>query len=133
MVVACIVLVDCKGAESGPARLASEARSPTIRGRTRLPLPRMQPELIDPLGQTARVVRTVVFIDVVESVRLIEEHEEEAIRRWRGLVDQVETQVASALEGRVVKSLGDGLMLEFGRVADAIKAAFAIQSICRIA
>ena len=93
----------------------------------------MHPELIDPLGQTARVVRTVLFIDVVESVRLIEEHEEEAIRRWRGLVDQVEKQVASALEGRVVKSLGDGLMLEFGRVADAIKAAFAIQSICRIA
>ena len=93
----------------------------------------MHPELIDPLGHAARVVRTVLFIDVVESVRLIEEHEEEAIRRWRGLVDQVEKQVASAWEGRVVKSLGDGLMLEFERVSSAIKAAFAIQAMCRLA
>jgi adenylate cyclase len=93
----------------------------------------MHTELFYPLGHSTRVVRTVLFIDVVESVRLIEEHEEEAIRRWRELADKVEKQVASTLAGRVVKSLGDGLMLEFERVADAIKAAFVIQSICRVA
>jgi adenylate cyclase len=74
-----------------------------------------------------RVVRTVLVVDVVESVRLIENHEEDAISRWRGLVDHVEKKVLPDYGGRLVKSLGDGMLLDFPDVQPAINAAFAIQ------
>jgi len=77
-----------------------------------------------------RATRTVVVVDLVESVRLIEQNEHEVVSRWRGLVDQVEKNVLPAHGGRLVKSLGDGMLLEFPRVPPALKAAFAIQHAC---
>jgi adenylate cyclase len=78
-------------------------------------------------GSTSRVVRTLVVVDVVESVRLIEQYEEETIARWRGLVKLVAEQILPPHAGRLVKSLGDGLMLEFPSVLNAVRAAFDIQ------
>jgi adenylate cyclase len=77
-----------------------------------------------------RVVRTVLVVDVVESVRLIEENEEDAVTRWRNLVEHVERKVLPAHGGRLVKSLGDGMLLDFPRVQPAVNAAFAIQHVC---
>lgn len=77
-----------------------------------------------------RVVRTVLVVDVVESVRLIEENEEDAVTRWRNLVDHVQRKVLPAHGGRLVKSLGDGMLLDFPRVQPAVNAAFAIQNVC---
>lgn len=74
-----------------------------------------------------RVVRTVLFVDVVESVRLIQQDEEGAVRRWRSFVDHVVHRLLPGHEGRLVKSLGDGLMLEFPRVQSAVGVAFAMQ------
>jgi class 3 adenylate cyclase/tetratricopeptide (TPR) repeat protein len=74
-----------------------------------------------------RVVRTVLFVDVVESVRLIQQDEEGAVRRWRSFVDHVVHRLLPGNEGRLVKSLGDGLMLEFQRVQSAAAMAFAMQ------
>lgn len=82
------------------------------------------------LHSPSKVVRTVLVIDVVESVRLMEEDEDGAVRRWRQLVEHVASEVLPALGGRLVKSLGDGLMVEFPRVQPAVQAAFAIQSAC---
>jgi class 3 adenylate cyclase len=67
------------------------------------------------------VVRTLLFMDVVESVRLMEENENDVVRRWRQLVGVVE-DILPARHGRLVKSLGDGLMLEFPSVKPAVKA-----------
>ena len=78
-------------------------------------------------------MRTVLVVDVVESVRLIEENEDDAIRRWRQLVDYVAHELLPAHGGRLVKSLGDGLMLEFPSVDPAMKAAFAVQRMCESA
>jgi class 3 adenylate cyclase len=75
------------------------------------------------------VVRTVLFVDLVESVRLIESNESDAVRRWRQIVATVERDVLPAY-GALVKSMGDGLMLEFPTVQPAIRAAFAIQHAC---
>jgi TolB-like protein/Tfp pilus assembly protein PilF len=69
-------------------------------------------------------------VDVVESVRLIEENEETAVRRWRAMVDRISTQILPATDGRLVKSLGDGMLLEFAHVQPAISAAFTIQQAC---
>ena len=84
-------------------------------------------EAVPLLAETTRVVRTVLVVDVVESVRLIQADEEGTIQRWRSFVDHVVHQLLPSYEGRMVKSLGDGMMLEFPHVHGAIATAFAIQ------
>ncbi len=76
------------------------------------------------------VVRTVLFVDVVESVRLMEDNESDMVRRWRQIVGVVEHDILPLHQGRLVKSMGDGLMLEFPSVQPALRAAFAIQHVC---
>ena len=77
-----------------------------------------------------RAVRTVLVVDVVDSVRLMEENEEETISRWCALVQDVERVVLPTYDGRLVKSLGDGMLLDFPHVQPAVSAAFAIQDVC---
>jgi adenylate cyclase len=74
-----------------------------------------------------RAARTVVVVDVVESVRLIEQDEEGTVRRWQAFVGEVVTSLLPKYGGRLVKSLGDGLMVEFGAVPPAIQCAIAMQ------
>lgn len=74
-----------------------------------------------------RASRTVVVVDVVESVRLMEQDEDDTIRRWQAFVGDVVTQLLPRHGGRLVKSLGDGLMLEFESVPPAIQCALAMQ------
>ena len=74
-----------------------------------------------------RASRTVVVVDVVESVRLMEQDEDDTIRRWQSFVGEVVTKLLPASGGRLVKSLGDGLMLEFESVPPAIQCALAMQ------
>lgn len=77
-----------------------------------------------------RTVRTRVLLvlDVVESVRLMEEDESAAVRQWQQFVGHVLHQVLPQHEGQLVKSLGDGLMIEFGNAQQCLTAAFAIQA-----
>src|SRR5262249_53793589 len=72
--------------------------------------------------------RAILFVDMVESVRLIEFDEEGTIARWIAFTQYVENAVLHDFCGRLVKSLGDGMLLEFSDVQSAILAAFAIQS-----
>lgn len=65
---------------------------------------------------TRRVARTVVVVDLVESVRLIEQDEEGTVRRWQSFVGEVVNILLPRHSGRLVKSLGDGLMMEFETV-----------------
>ena len=71
--------------------------------------------------------RAVLLADIVESVRLIEQDEVNVISRWLGLVDHVKSHVLPGCNGRMVKSLGDGMLLDFEDVRSAVLAAFAIQ------
>jgi len=52
------------------------------------------------------VVRTLLFVDIVESVRLMEENEASTVQRWRQLVKTVDEDILPRFEGRLVKSLG---------------------------
>jgi class 3 adenylate cyclase/TolB-like protein len=79
------------------------------------------------LGDPAWVVRTLLFVDMVESVRLMEENENDVVRRWRQLVGVVEKEILPPHRGRLVKSLGDGLLMEFPVSPPSVKAAFAVQ------
>ena len=64
--------------------------------------------------------RAIVVVDVVESVRLMQANEADVIDRWRRFVNEVRTKVLPAHGGRLVKSLGDGLLLEFESVQSAV-------------
>lgn len=61
--------------------------------------------------------------DVVESVRLMAADESGFIDRWRQFVAAVRRDVLASLGGRLARSLGDGLLLEFGSPSDAVNAA----------
>lgn len=76
------------------------------------------------------VVRTLLFADIVESVRLMEENETGTVQRWRKLVGRVDKDILPRYQGRLVKSLGDGLLMEFAHAPLAVKAAFAVQNAC---
>jgi len=78
--------------------------------------------------QLQRVRRAIVVVDVVESVRLMQANEAGVIDRWRRFVNLVRTQLLPAHGGRMVKSLGDGLMLEFATVPPAAQAAIDMQA-----
>jgi class 3 adenylate cyclase len=75
-----------------------------------------------------RATRAILIVDVVESVRLIEQDEEGVIVRWLKLVNYVEADLLAAGEGRLVKYLGDGMLLAFEDVRKAVSAALAIQN-----
>lgn len=80
------------------------------------------------LAEFPTVVRTVLFADVVESVRLMQADESGTVRRWLQFVDYVSNELLKDVDGRLVKSLGDGLLLEFGSVHAAVGVAFAMQA-----
>jgi class 3 adenylate cyclase len=73
--------------------------------------------------------RAIVVVDVVESVRLMQANEADVIDRWRRFVNEVRTQVLPKHGGRLVKSLGDGLLLEFETVPAAVASTLEFQSL----
>lgn len=76
-----------------------------------------------------RAAKTILFADVVGSVRLIEADEEGALRQWFEFLRRVEQDVLTSHNGRLVKQLGDGMMLEFDSAIDAVNAAVELQLI----
>ena len=73
-----------------------------------------------------RMRRAIVVVDMVESVRLIQQHETDVIGRWRRFVHDVRAEVLPGRGGRMVKSLGDGMLLEFEHAQQALGVAFAL-------
>jgi adenylate cyclase len=65
----------------------------------------------------------VLLVDLVESVRLMREHEAFTVRRWAEFVRIVTAEILPPYRGVLVKSLGDGLMARFNAVRDAVDAA----------
>ena len=61
----------------------------------------------------------------------MEANEEDAVRRWQKLVGLVVHDVLPQHDGRMLKSIGDGLMLEFAAPRSAVHAALHIQKLCR--
>jgi adenylate cyclase len=79
-----------------------------------------------PGRRSLHATRTLLFADVVESVRLFRQDESGAVSRWLDLIDQINAEILPVCCGRLVKRMGDGLLAEFEQVSDALSAAFAI-------
>jgi class 3 adenylate cyclase/TolB-like protein/Flp pilus assembly protein TadD len=83
-------------------------------------------ELSDMRGPVVGLVRqeTVVLLaDLVESVRLMREHEAASVQRWADFVRIVTGEILPRHRGTLVKSLGDGLLARFESVPDSAAAA----------
>lgn len=65
----------------------------------------------------------VLVVDLVESVHLMELDERGVIGRWQAFLAHVHQFILPPTRGRLVKSLGDGLMVEFDSAAHAVRAA----------
>ena len=69
----------------------------------------------------------LLCVDMVESVRLMQAHEDAVIQLWQSFVPEVHREVFVAQGGQLVKSLGDGLLASFDSPAGAVRAAFELQ------
>jgi class 3 adenylate cyclase/TolB-like protein len=78
-------------------------------------------------SRLARHTKVIAVADVVESVRLMEQDEQEFIRRWHGFITFFKNHLPQET-GRMHKSLGDGLMVEFSDPEGCIRAALAMQA-----
>jgi len=80
--------------------------------------------------EEARVERrlsAILVADVVGYSRLIEADEAATISAVKALRAEVIEPLVASHNGRVVKSMGDGILVEFGSVVDAVACAVAIQ------
>lgn len=84
----------------------------------------MGDELAEDL-QLQTISATVMFVDVVESVRHIQRDEAGSVRRMRALIADA-AQLVSQHKGQVVERLGDGLVLRFEHVRHAAQCAVAL-------
>lgn len=76
----------------------------------------------------SRSAATLLFLDLAESVRLMEDDEAGLVARWREVVGVIDREILPKHDGRLIKSMGDGLILEFDKPQRMVKAAFHIQS-----
>ena len=74
--------------------------------------------------------RTVVFADVVESVRLVQRDEFTAAQRIRTLLLEAAEEIVPRNQGHLLQRLGDGLMLDFTHPRDAAACAQALHRRC---
>ncbi len=87
------------------------------------------PLITDPPGDAPGLLRhhkVVLVVDLVESVSLMQKDERGVIARWRAFVAHVIQAILPSTQGHMVKSLGDGLMLEFDSAPRAVAAALAM-------
>jgi adenylate cyclase len=70
--------------------------------------------------------RAILVADVVGSVALIEADEEGAVGRWRAFISAATSAILPAHAGRLVKSLGDGILADFPDCGRAVACAFAM-------
>ena len=65
--------------------------------------------------------RLVVVVDLMESVRLMQQNEQATLTRWLGFVQYVQTELLPKYPAQLVKSTGDGLLLQLDdpRVLDS--------------
>lgn len=74
--------------------------------------------------------RAVLIVDLVDSVRLIQENEVGSVTRWIEFVNFIEQNTLPRFAGRLKKRLGDGLLIDFDDPRNACGAALDIRIAC---
>ncbi len=79
--------------------------------------------------RTQRRLAAILAADVVGYSRLIEADEEGTRSRLRSLhAELIDPRIAAA-GGRIVKTMGDGILVEFPSAVDAVRSALEIQEV----
>ncbi|HET7731278.1 MAG TPA: adenylate/guanylate cyclase domain-containing protein [Usitatibacter sp.] len=78
--------------------------------------------------RVTRRLSAVLFVDLMDSVRLIQADPEGTVARWRDFVAAASREDLPAARGRMVKHTGDGMLLEFESIVDGVRCALALQS-----
>ena len=86
-----------------------------------------RPGALGSVVQMHSLQKSILVVDMVESVRLMSENEASVISRWQAFTRKVRAETVPACGGSHVKSLGDGLMITFDAARDALAAARSIQ------
>jgi len=74
-----------------------------------------------------RRLAAVLMADVAGYSRMIGADEERTLERLQSIREQVLDPTLAASQGRVVRTAGDGLLVEFSSVIDAVRCAFEVQ------
>lgn len=82
-------------------------------------------------GRVQRRLAAILAADVVGYSRLMEADEEGTRARLRSLHSELIDPRIAADGGRIVKTMGDGILVEFASVVDAVRNALAIQGAMR--
>jgi TolB-like protein/class 3 adenylate cyclase len=80
-----------------------------------------------PTTTPERKLAAVVVADVVGYSRLTAEDEEGTIERLRRLRSEIVDPAVAHYHGRLIKTLGDGFLIEFASVVDAVRSSLEIQ------
>jgi adenylate cyclase len=92
-----------------------------------LPMARNRPPAIANEDYGSRRLVVVVAFDVVNFSALVEADEERVLAAWRALRREIDPLIAQG-GGRIFKSLGDGLLVEFSGPVEATRAALDVQA-----
>ncbi len=74
--------------------------------------------------------RALLLVDIASPGRPTEQDEASAISRWLDFVDHLKRHIVPDHNGRFVKSLGNGILLDFADLRSGVSAALAIQQEC---
>ena len=80
-----------------------------------------------PADPVHRRLAAILAADVAGYSRLMGEDEEGTRARFNGLLDEILRPAIDQHRGRIVKTMGDGLLVEFASVVDAVQCAADIQ------
>src|SRR5437870_1462595 len=85
---------------------------------------------MEPAGpvRVERRLAAILAADVAGYSRLIEADEEGTLRRLKALRAEVIDPKIAEHRGRIVKTTGDGLLVEFASVVDALRSAAEVQT-----
>src|SRR3984885_6134750 len=75
-----------------------------------------------------RKIAAILVADVVGYSRLAGSDEDRTLSRLRGLRSDLVDPAIAAYRGRVVKRTGDGILIEFRSVVDAVRCAIEVQN-----
>src|SRR4051794_17510953 len=79
------------------------------------------------MGETRKIV-AILVADIVGYSRLVGADEDRTLSRLRGLRSDLIDPAASTHHGRIVKWMGDGSLIEFRSVVDAVRCAIDVQN-----
>ena len=88
---------------------------------------RTSPTAIEPVAAQRRRLMAVMLADVVDYSRMMSRSEDETHARFASHASELIEPTIDKYNGRLVRSMGDGLLVEFSSAVDAVRCALDIQ------